>query len=316
MNLQADDATQTRRNGEPWRAEDGSVLNAHGGCVIRHDGFYYWYGEDRAGTTQEEGLPYARTDAGGVTCYRSADLDAWTPLGHVLRTRRDAPHHDLSVDRVCERPKVVFNARTGRFVMWLHIDDADYGKAAVGVAVADRPEGPFRYLYSLRPQGRDSRDQTVYVDADGTAYHLCATDGNRTLLISRLDEDYLTLTGDHAEALTDGWFEAPAVFRHDGRYWMLGSGCTGWEPNAAKLTVADDVLGPWRPLGNPCRGPGADLTFGCQVNFVLERPGLAPIAMFDRWVPADLANSGHAWLPVASDPGGVVVPWSETPSLD
>lgn len=63
---------------------------------------------------------------------------------------------------VLERPKVMHNPRTGKFVMWMHIDSADYELARLGVAVGDSPQGPFRYQGSFRPHGQQSRDFTVF----------------------------------------------------------------------------------------------------------------------------------------------------------
>jgi hypothetical protein len=52
---------------------------------------------------------------------------------------------------VIERPKVIYNVRTRKFVMWLHQDSPDYQAARSGVAVSDTPAGPFKYLGSFRP---------------------------------------------------------------------------------------------------------------------------------------------------------------------
>ena len=32
--------------------------------------------------------------------------------------------------------------------------------------------------------------------------------------------------------------EAPAVFKHAGQYFMLTSGCQGWDPSASEVFVA------------------------------------------------------------------------------
>lgn len=52
---------------------------------------------------------------------------------------------DLGPDRVVERPKVIYNDRTGKYVMYLHIDSRDYGEAKVGVAVGDSVCGQYQY---------------------------------------------------------------------------------------------------------------------------------------------------------------------------
>ena len=63
----------------------------------------------------------------------------------------DDPEHDLHCDKVIERPKVIYNQATKKFVMWLHVDSVDYKAARSAVAVSDRPTGPFKYLGSFRP---------------------------------------------------------------------------------------------------------------------------------------------------------------------
>lgn len=71
-------------------------------------------------------------------------------------------HPDIDPSMVLERPKVLYNAKTGKFVMWMHIDSADYELARLGVAIGSSPLGPFHYKGSFRPHGQQSRDFTVY----------------------------------------------------------------------------------------------------------------------------------------------------------
>ena len=59
------------------------------------------------------------------------------------------PHSDIHPSMVIERPKVIYNDETGKFVMWMHIDSYNYWKAAAGVAVSDSPTGKFTYLRSM-----------------------------------------------------------------------------------------------------------------------------------------------------------------------
>lgn len=52
-----------------------------------------------------------------------------------------------------------------------------------------------------------------------------------------------------------GHNEAPAIFKKsDGTYWMITSGCTGWDPNEARMFSAPSIWGPWTQHPNPCRG--------------------------------------------------------------
>ena len=108
--------------------------------------------------------------------------------------------------------------------------------------------------------------------------------------------------------------EAVAPFRHGQQYFLITSACTGWKANRADCAVADNVLGPYRPLGNPCRGLEAEATFGAQSTFVLPAPGRpgAYIFMADRWNPSNLLDSRYIWLPLEFEPdGSPVVRWRE-----
>ena len=126
--------------GKVWLDTAGEPINAHGGGILFHDGKYYWYGEYKKGATV---LPEwatwecYRTDVTGVSCYSSPDLANWTFEGIVLKAVPNDSTHDLHPSKVLERPKVVYNDSTKKFVMWAHVESADYSKAAAGVAVSD-----------------------------------------------------------------------------------------------------------------------------------------------------------------------------------
>ena len=101
--------------------------------------------------------------------------------------------------------------------------------------------------------------------------------------------------------------------KYDGKYYMLSSGCTGWDPNVAEIAVADSIMGTWKTIGNPCTGPDADKTFYAQSTYVQPVIGKkdAYIAMFDRWKKKDLEDSRYVWLPVLIKDGKITIPWHE-----
>ena len=291
--------------GQVWKDTDGNPINARGGGLLYHDGTYYWYGEYKKGKTI---LPdwatweCYRTDVTGVGCYSSKDLLNWKFEGIVLPAVKDDPNHDLHPSKVLERPKVIFNKKTGKFVMWAHVESADYSKACAGVAVADSPVGPFVYQGSFRPNNAMSRDQTVFVDDDGKAYHIFSSEENLTLHIAELTDDYLYHTGRYARMAPGGENEAPAIFKKDGTYWMITSGCTGWAPNEARMFSASHIMGPWKQHPNPCVGTDAAITFGGQSTYIIkvENRKDAYIFMGDIWRLEPLPQGQP--LPVASCP--------------
>ena len=249
----------------------------------------------------------------GVSCYSSKDLLNWKFEGIVLPAVKDDSSHDLHPSKVLERPKVIYNKKTGKFVMWVHVESADYSKACAGVAISDSPTGEFKYLGSFRPNGEMSRDQTVFVDDDGRAYQIYSSEGNATMYISLLTDDYLKPSGRFTRNFINRWREAPAVFKHGGKYYMISSGCTGWDPNLAEIAVADSIMGEWKVIGNPCTGKDADKTFYGQSTYVQPVIGKkgAYIAMFDRWNKMDLEHSLYIWLPVIMENGKITIPWHD-----
>jgi beta-galactosidase len=210
-----------------------------------------------------------------------------------------------------ERPKVIYNPRTRQYVLFLHLDTQDYKTARVGIATSDAVTGPYAFRGSIAPHGSDSRDMTVFQDEDGQAYLLHSSEWNATLYIGQLSEDYLSTTSRFTRNFERAYREAPAVFKRQGKYYLLSSGCTGWDPNPAELAVAEDILGPWQVLGNPCAGPDAGITFYAQSTFVLPVVGKpdAYIAMFDIWKKEDLASSRYVWLPVRFEGQQVIIEW-------
>lgn len=299
-----------------WPDTDGNHINAHGGGILYHEGTYYWYGEYKVGETvlpEWASWECYRTEVTGVSCYSSKDLLNWKFEGIVLPAVPDDPTHDLHPSQVVERPKVIYNPATKKFVMWIHMDSADYNKAAAGVAVADSPTGPFVYQGSFRPNDSMSRDQTLFVDDDGTAYQFSSSEHNATLHINRLTPDFLKPDGTFVRRFIDQSREAPAVFKHNGKYYMLSSGCTGWDPNQAEIAVADSIMGEWTVLGNPCTGPDADKTYYGQSTYVIPinpEKGLF-IACFDRWNKTDLQDSRYIWLPLVFDGDKPQVFWKK-----
>jgi hypothetical protein len=347
------------RPGELWYDTEGNIINAHGGGILFHDGVYYWFGEYRHGSD----TPREERSTPGVSCYSSTDLYNWKFEGIVLKTV-EAAGHDIERGAIIERPKVIHNERTGKFVMWFHLElkGQGYDAARAAVAIADSPTGPYTFIESKRPlegtwprgfgvearqrvQGEDelewwtpewrqavaggllvrrdfaggqmSRDQTVFVDTDGAAYQIAAAEENLSLHIRALNQQYLEFTGDWIQIFPGGHNEAPAIFQHDGFYYLLASGATGWDPNDARSFAAPALWGPWKALGNPAHGVkatngiGPERTFGGQSTFIFPvqgRPG-AFIAMFDIWRPRNQIDSRYMWLPILIEDGRFTVRW-------
>lgn len=345
-------------SGELWPDNNGVHINAHGGGVLFHDGTYYWFGENKCDTTSSAMV--------GVMCYSSKDLSNWTAEGVALAVEDDESS-DIVRGCVLERPKVVYNEKTGKFVMWFHLElkGKGYSAARAGVAVSDSPTGPYVFLKSGRvnpgllpadwtdeqkatmealdpkdyeewwtPEwyeaisngllikrdlegGQMARDMTVYIDDDGKAYHIYSSEENLTLHIAELSDDYLSHTGKYVRVAPAGHNEAPAIFKKDGTYWMITSGCTGWAPNEARMFSAPSILGPWTQHPNPCIGPKSEITFGGQSTYILKVEGKEDyfIFMADIWRPEHPSDARYIWLPIKFNEGKPVVEWQDSWNL-
>ena len=245
----------------------------------------------------------------GFSCYKSRDLLHWENCGLVLSAVNEAGH-DLHPDSVCERPSVLYNAETQKFVLWFHLDNRRYTRAEVGLAVSDTPTGPFAYMGSQRPGSHDSRDFTAFQDRDGRAYLFCSSDWNATMRVWELDKTYTKWTGSGKEILIDQAREAPALWHSGEKYLLFSSGCTGWSPNTMLYAESSAIFGSWRLIDDPCRGPGARRTFGAQSAAVFAANG-QPYLLLDHWHPDDLRNSGYTILPVTFENGLPTVNWQD-----
>ena len=117
------------------------------------------------------------------------------------------------------------------------------------------------------------------------------------------DADEMVLGEDFCISSTDSR-EAPAMFKYQGKYYLITSGYTGWAPNQARYAVADSPLGPWTNMGNPCVGDTSNNTFETQSTCVirLDAENGKFIYMGDRWYNPDngkdLSDSRYVWLPI------------------
>lgn len=338
------------RPGSVWKDTENTPIQAHGGQVQRltytdpvtgeRVTKWVWVGEDKTNGYR-----------GGVCAYTSDDLYNWESQGVIMRnvpsrealdtdeyfkevykgcTSEELDNTALCLDAekaVIERPKLIYNEKNDRYVLWFHADgpteknDSNYAAACAGVAVSDSPFGPYKFIdrYRLNTCPADqedffpdskgmARDMNLFTDVDGTAYIIYSSEENYTLYISKLNDDYTYLATapekavygkDFIRIMPGGHREAPAMFLKDGRYYLMTSGCTGWDPNQASYCVADSVLGEWTEKGDPCKGDDNHTTFDSQSTCIFNEPETDTwIYMGDRWFSDRLNDSRYLWLPL------------------
>lgn len=323
--LQAGKKKQT--NFQPsteWLDTSGKPINAHGGGVLYHEGVYYWYGEHKI-----EGKSEAAFADGGIHCYSSKDLINWQDRGIVMSVDYSNDKSDIAYGCILERPKVVFNKQSKKFIAYfkLYLKGVGYEVSNVGVAIADKPYGPFTYSHKFLGGGSEkgSGDFCMFTDKNGTLYHLTVRKPDKTFVIGKLQPDYLYAEVNSyrvAQGITRHT-EAPAVILRNGKYYLIGSASSGWKPNAARSFSTDSINGLYTELGNPTiglnphNGLGHEKTFGGQISFIIPVKGKkdAYIAMFDTWMPEKPIKGGYIWLPIVFKNNQPTIQWLDSWNL-
>ncbi len=196
----------------------------------------------------------------------------------------------------------------GRFHAYYTAWERATDRQSIGVAVAERPEGPFvdtaeTPLLSTPEEG-GCIDASPFRDDEGTLWLLWKNDGNAAdqdsfLFAQRLTEDGLSLQGERTQVLErdQDWeiytIEGPAIIAHEGRYYLFYSAGEYWnETYGVGVAVADAVEGPWVKLSDQPV---------LSVNDVAAGPGHGmPVRAEDGiWYVY------HAWHPdhIGEDPG-------------
>src|SRR5689334_23428182 len=99
-------APVTVANGTQFTDTSGAVVHAHGGGVLKVGAYYYWLGENRNPDNTFK----------AVSVYRSTDLKTWEFRSNALTQSSAAELQTANI----ERPKVIYNPATRKFVLWMH----------------------------------------------------------------------------------------------------------------------------------------------------------------------------------------------------
>lgn len=337
--------------GDLWLDNNNMHINAHGGGILFINNTFYWFGQHMI-----EG-EIGNSAQVGVHCYSSSNLYDWKDEGIAFRVSDDVNSQYVK-GCILERPKVIYNKKTNKYVMWFHLEPlgTGYKSALSAVAISDTPVGPYVFVRAFRPNaghwplnvpaeeqstksvsenqtfnggefsynldslniiGRDmmkgqmARDMNLFVDDDGKAYHIYSSEENSTLHISLLNEDYTGCSGKYIRVFPGRFHEGATMFKHEGKYYLIASGCTGWSPNKGRSAVATSIFGSWKELKNPFVGKDADLSFHSQSTFVLPVSGKNEqlIYMGDRWTPENPIDGRYIWLPIHFDGEQPIIEW-------
>lgn len=272
--------------GKPWLDMKGKRIHAHGGSILCVDGRYYWYGENKEYT---DGI--SKTWHNGVRMYVSDDLYNWTDLGCIIPSDVKDPASPLYPEARMDRPHILYNDRTKKFVCWIKVMRNDQLQLST-VLTADKVTGPYTIVRrDFQPLGMNAGDFDLASAEDGKAYYWFER-VHSELICADLTDDYTGVTGFYSTHFPKPEGvpfvrEAPAHFVRKGKHYLLTSGTTGYLPNPSEIAVADTWHGPYKVLGNPHVGDESHTSFHSQISSVFKVPRKKDlyIALADRWLP-------------------------------
>lgn len=189
----------------------------------------------------DEYIMYATTfDAKGFRYYTSDNLQEWKDGGLALDLSDSWANKDFWAPEVIQRPT------DGKYVMHFSARSIENKSLRIGVAIADKPQGPFKQLKDepMFDFGYETIDGHVFIDDDGEAYFYYSRDCAENVVgdshasqifVVKLNDDLTEVVGE-AKLLTtptypfehdgDGswlWNEGPAVLKKDGKYYLFYS---------------------------------------------------------------------------------------------
>lgn len=288
-------SSNTIKPGEVWLDNRGLPIEAHGGGILLYKGTYFWFGEDHA-TTNDPAKRY-------VSCYSSKDLVHWKFRRQVFSI---SSVDEITRGLILERPKVYYNAKTHKFVLYAHLDGPRYKAARVLVAVSNKVDGKYSYVKSFRPFNEESRDIGQFVDDDGTAYLIFESRPTKGFFIARLTNDYMNV---EKTCFVNAPLEGGALVHYKGLYYVIGSHMTGYRPNPDVYATAPTIEGPWTKFKNIA--PPETNTYGSQPTFLLKVKGTKTttvIFMGDIWMPRMVWDSRYLWMPLEIGDGKLHLP--------
>lgn len=242
-------------------------------------------------------------DNHNISLFTSGDLSSgsWHFEGDVLPV-------DQRPSGIYYRPKVVYNAKTQQYVLWVNwlANRRDFGSSKYLVATSPTPKGPFKVVNSsVVTKFATGGDFDIFVDKNGEGYlSYTSLAVGHGISIEKLNADYLSSTLESTGVLSDGaCYEAPSMFERNSKYYLLYGRCccfcTGGGENFAVVgsSPMDFSASSHKfSLGNAAK---AQQNFVAQVKTADH--GVAHVWMGDRWNSAPDSIKDHDfqyWQPL------------------
>ena len=179
-------------------------------------------------------------------CFSSSDMVNWTEHTVPLRAKDFSwAKGDAWASQVIER--------NGKFYWYVTVEHGTIPGKSIGVAVADRPEGPYRDAIGKALISNDMTkatsifwddiDPSVIIDTDGQAYLFW---GNTKCYYARLKPNMIELEGEIKTVDLPSFTEAPWIHHKNGWYYLSYA---YQFPEKIAYAMSRSVNGPWQFKG-------------------------------------------------------------------
>lgn len=221
------------------------VFTADPAPLVAGDTVYLYCGQDEAPNDKHQGYIMNRW-----LCFSTRDMKTWKAEGSPLAPRDFAwAVGDAWASQVVER--------NGKYYWYAAVQhDKSHPGKAIGVAVADRPAGPFKDargsalvtndMTKATKISWDDIDPSVLIDDDGKAWLFW---GNQKCYYAKLKPNMIELDGPIQvvpDSEVEGFTEAPWLHKRNGIYYL--SYATGF-PEKIAYSTAEKITGPWTHRG-------------------------------------------------------------------
>lgn len=261
--------------GNPVFTADASgrmVYGADPSVLVDGGRVYLYAGHDESSDSEVKRKIYNQKE---YICYSTEDMKTWRPEGSVMKVSTDEVK--WARDSSSGWASQVVRYKDKYFLYFCTWDKTSQGKQSIGVAVADRPTGPFKDIGAplirgtqTEPQNSnwDDIDPTVWIETDtrGVEHRYLAW-GNSQYYICELNEDMISVrdrngdgritcgrdgrTADIINRSPSGYTEAPWIYRrrdaagnYYGDYYLFYA--SGWHEKMAYSTTSDLMEGSWK----------------------------------------------------------------------
>lgn len=280
--------------GQPWMDTEGKRIQAHGGSIITVGDTFYWYGENKEKTVGGFDVWHW-----GVRCYSSKDLYNWKDEGVIIPPDTEDKSSPLHPSAMMDRPHIVYNENTGKYVAWLKIMGEP---PCFAVLSADHILGPYTMVNrKVNPCGLEVGDFDLQIDKGTGKGYLISQKPHTCIYCAELNDEYTDATGKYSEHFPHEAppeaREAPAYFMRNGLHYLITSGTTGYYPNPSEAAVSVSWHGPYEIQGDPHVGDESRTSFNSQITSVFRHPWKKDlyIALADRWLPQLPEAEGDAY---------------------